>query len=286
MKLHRIFLLLLSLALLFSFVACAPSPQEAEEELRKDLAALEDETLIDTLIKNYENYEEPAVFAAEFSEVMTVADAKILEMEGAVRSTGADSILDCTAEIAGVSAQISMVYSNGILYMDAAGTKVKYDTKGDNALAQGQIQENYPEFVDLKEGNFAKRDLLRSDSGSYTVVFSQPEIGVEDLDLPASEGVEFTGFSDVYLTLTFSSEGKLLGQTFGMDLQMTADGIETTGSFVMKFLITSVDPVQTPISAPEDADKYQLVEELPEESTDQEQNQTSSDADDETEDGE
>ncbi len=280
MKLHRILLLLLSVALLFSVVACASTPEEEAEELRKDLAALEDEALIDALVKSYENYKEPAVFAAEFSEVMTIADAKILEMKGIVRSTGVDSMMNYTAKIAGVTAESSLVYTNGILYMNVAGTKLKYATKGDNTLAQDEIQENYPEFLNLKEGNFAKRDLLRSDNGTYTVVFSQSSLSVEDLDLPSSEGVEFTGFSDLYLTLSFSSEGKLMGQTFGMDLQMTADGIETTGSFVVKFLITSTDPVQTLISAPEDGDKYQLLEELPEESTDKEQNQTSSEEED------
>ncbi len=283
----RWLLLLLVGVLLLSCVACAPSGEEAPEALQQNLATLSDEELIEILIKNYETYQEPAVFAAEMSCLLTVADVSALKMTGTVRSTGADRKLNLTLKTVAGTVETAAVYHNGMLYLDVGGVKTKYDCREDETLAQEQIKEWYPVFVTLQEGNFGRRDLLRSDNGTYTLVFSAPADNMgATLPETGEDGVEILSLSDSYLTLFFSSEGKLLGQTFGTDMKVNSDGIETEAEYTVKFLITSTDPVQNPISVPDDAEEYTFSELLPETSTDEEQNRTSSEKEEETEDDE
>ncbi len=262
MKLKNVLLLCLALTLCLGLAACNSGAGEDPETVRKDLAGMTDADLIPLLLENYASYAEPAVFSAEMSWSYRNGDVVIASMEGTVRSTGVDRLLSRTCTVGEDSKTASYVYSGGVCYINA-GTKTK--TSAEGAAVAAYFASLYPAFGKVSDYNFQDKELLRSEDGTYSLVLFLPANGIADsadIIAPLTEAgndaapVTMSDFSDIYLTLRFSSEGKLIGQTLGADCEMTAEGIESEGTLLLKFSITSSDPVQNPVSAPDDAASY------------------------------
>lgn len=262
MKVKRLLILLLTGILCFGLVACNSGMGEDPETVRKDLAALSDAELIPVLLKNYGEYTEPAVFAAEMSWVYRSGESVIASMEGTVRTNGVDRMLTVTRTVEEVSKSESYIHNGGVFYMNA-DSKTKISAESADVAAY--FATLYPSFGKVDDYNFTDNDLLRSEDGTYSLVLFLPANGIAssaDITSPLTAvgnetvPVTMSAFTDIYLTLRFSADGKLTGQTLGFDCKMTADGVETEGTVLFRFHITSVDPVQTPISAPDDVASY------------------------------
>lgn len=267
MKIKKFLLLFLAAALCLSLGACGETP-DLDEELRKDLSAMSDNDLTSTLLANYEAYEEPGVFVGEYSWLYRSGDTVVASMTGSVRSNGAARTLTRTAAVGESSRAETYTYAGGVCYFHH--DKIKASAEPDAVTAY--FAKLYPQFGKASEYYFARKDLLRSEDGTYLLVLSSPSAGIApsaDITAPLTAAgnetapVTLSGFSDIYLTLRFSAEGKLTGQTLGFDCKMTADGIETEGEVLFKFRITSTDPVQNVISAPDGADAFEIPESDP-----------------------
>lgn len=260
MKFKKILFLLLAMALCLSLAACGETPDE-DEALRKDLTAMSDEELTATLLANYEAYEEPGVFVGETSWLYRSGDSVVASMTGSVRSNGAARTLTRTVTVGESSRTETCTYVGGVCYFHHNKTKASAEADQVSAC----FAARYPQFGKVSEYYFARKDLLRSEDGTYLLVLSSPSAGIApsaDITGPLTAAgnetapVTLSGYSDIYLTLLFSAEGKLTGQTLGFDCKMTADGIETEGEVLFKFRITSTDPVQNVISAPDGGDAF------------------------------
>ena len=261
MNFKKILLLFLAAALCLSLGACGETPDE-DEALRKDLSAMSDQELTATLLANYEAYEEPGVFIGEVSWLYRSGDSVIASMTGSVRSTGAARTMTRTASVGESTRTETYTYVGGVCYFHH--DKIKASAEPDAVSAY--FAARYPQFGRVSEYYFARKDLLRSEDGSYLLVLSEPSADVApsaDITGPLTAAgnetppVTLSGVTDLYLTLCFSAEGKLTGQTLGFDCKMTADGIETEGEVLFQFRITSTDPVQNVISAPDGSDAFE-----------------------------
>lgn len=253
-----------------SFVACG-TPQEPSPEIsREELAEMDDEALISVLLEKYAQYTEPAVFSAEMSYRYRSGDTVLAQMNGTVRSNGVDRILTLTRTVKGADSQENYVQHNGMCYLNDGDKKTKGACESVDAAAY--FATFYPTFGAISEYNFAKKDLLRGDDGAFFLVLSIPANGVADsVDCAApltlaqkeDEAVTLSDFSQIYLTLRFSAEGDLTGQTLGFDCKINSDGAVTEGDVLFSFSLTSTAAVQTPISAPDGAESYESVTKLP-----------------------
>ncbi len=261
---------LLLLAVCGSFVACGTPKEPVPEISREELAEMDDEELISVLLERYAQYTEPAVFSAELSYRYRSGDTMLAQMEGTVRSNGVDRILSLTRTVKGKDSSENYVQHNGMCYLNN-GTK---KTKGacESADAAAYFTSFYPTFGTVSDYNFAQQDLLRGDDGAFFLVLSIPANGVADsvdyvtpltFAQKEDEPVTLSDFSQVYLTLRFSSEGKLTGQTLGFDCKINSDGAVTEGDVLFTFALISTAAVQTPISAPDGAESYESVTKLP-----------------------
>lgn len=262
MKLKRFLLLFLASALCFGLTACDSDRGEAPEVSREDLASMTDKELIPVLLDSYADYEEPLVFSAEMSWVYRSGESVVAEMEGVVRRNGSDRMMERTCTVGEEVKTERYVYKNGVCYIHD-GSKIK--AEGTYAEVSDYFAERCPVFGKVDDYNFVAKDLLCSDDGSYSLVLFLPANSIADsadiispLTAAGNETapVTMSDFSDIYLTLRFSSEGKLTGQTLGFDCSMNADGIETEGSVLLRFSIVSTSATQLPVSAPEDESLY------------------------------
>lgn len=269
-------LILLAVMLCFTLAACNGAPSEEGESPRLDLTDMTDEQVMDTLLEQYASYQEPAVFSATMSWSYRSGDSVVASMEGTVRSNGPDRVLASVRTVDGTSVRADAVYSGGTLYVNQ-GEKVQCSLESKDAI--DYFASFYPIFGTAQSFDFAQRDLLPSDDGTYALVLSRPQNGMGDSDILTpltavgnqEAPVTLSNFSDVYLTLRFAADGSLVGQTLGFDCHMTADGVVTEGTVLFKFTIVSTDPVQTPISAPEDKASYSVVDSLDKPSQEEDQ---------------
>ena len=261
MKLKNLFLLLFVTILCLGLVACG-SVENDPEAVRKDLAAMTDEQLIPVLLDKYSKDQEPSVFSAEMSWLYRSGETVIAEMKGTFRRNGVDRALNATYTVEEKSKTKEVVYRDGICYVNA-GTKRKA-TKSE-AEVTAYFKTLYPSFGNVADYNFTRKDLLRSDNGTYTLVLSSPANGMvssADIITPLTAvgnktaPITMSAFSDVYLSLFFSAEGTLMGQTLGFDCKMDADGVVTEGTVLFRFSITSTSVTQLPIAVPEGSDSY------------------------------
>lgn len=261
---------LLLLTVCCFFAACGAPQSPSTDISGEELAEMADGELISVLLEKYAQYEEPAVFSAEFSYRYRSGNTVLSQMEGTVRSNGVDRILSLTRTVEGADSQETYVQHNGICYLND-GTK---KTKGacESVDAATYFASFYPSFGKVSDYNFAKQDLMRGDDGAFFLVLSIPANGVADsvdyqtpLTLAQKEGetVTLSDFSRIYLTLCFSSEGDLTGQTLGFDCKINSDGAVTEGDVLFSFALTSTAAVQTPISAPEGVESYESQTVLP-----------------------
>lgn len=261
MRLKHLLLPLLAVLLCLGLTACGTTT-EAPEKVRKDLAAMTDEQLIPVLLENYSDGQEPTIFSAEMSWLYRSGETVIAEMEGTTRRNGNDRMLSVTYTVGETSKQEEYVYRDGICYVNA-GTKRKASKSAEEVAAYFATLS--PVFGKASDYNFARKDLLRSDNGTYTLVLSSPAGGIPDSadiikPLTAAGNktapVTMSGFSDLYLTLFFSAEGTLLGQTLGFDCNMDDDGAVTEGTVLLQYAITSTSVAQLPIPLPAESDTY------------------------------
>ncbi len=274
---RTILILLLGIALCFGFSACHSESEPNPEVSRQQLAAMEDDRLILLLLEQYAVYTEPAVLSAEMSWSYRSGDTVIASMTGEIRSTGVDRKMSLTRTAQGKTVAESYIYSNGVCYFNQGEKKKATAESGEVA---SYFRKRYPSFGAVADYGFTGKELLRGDDGSYSLVLFAPANGIPasaDILSPLSlaptgtagnsgeggESVEMTDFSDIYLTLIFSSEGKLLGQTLGFDCKMISDGVETEGTGILKFRIRSTDPIQPPIPTPDDAESYKEAKDNP-----------------------
>lgn len=256
------FLFFLFVAIICVGLSACGGVEEDPETVRKDLAAMTDEQLIPTLLDNASKNLEPTVFSAEMSWVYRSGEAVIAEMSGTVRRNGTDRALTVTYTVEEESKTEEYVYRDGICYVNA-GTKRKAAKSETEVLTY--FKTLYPSFGNVADYNFTRKDLLRSDNGTYTLVLSAPANGIADsadiLSPLTAVGnqtapVTMSSFTDIYLTLFFSAEGSLMGQTLGFDCKMDADGVVTEGTALFRFAVTSISVAQLPISVPAESDSY------------------------------
>lgn len=269
MKLKRTLLLFLAITLCFGLVACNSNEEEDPKILPKDLAAMTDEELIPVLLASYDDYTEPAVFSAQMSWLYRSGESVLAKMEGTIRSNGIDRMLERTYSVEATTKSESYIYYNGVCYVND-GTKTKSEGKNTDVFAY--FESLYPKFGKVSDYNFVAKDLLRSEDESYSLVLYLPANSIADsadivspLTAAGNETppVTMSDFSDIYLTLRFSPDGKLMGQTLGFDCKMNADGVVTDGSVLFRFDITSTDPAQGVVSAPDDASAYMQTDDNP-----------------------
>lgn len=262
--------LILTCMIVFSLAACGTSQEPSSEISGEELARMTDTELIPVLLERYAQYGEPSVFSAEISYLYRSGDTVFARMEGTVRSNGVDRVLSLSRTVEGKERQEQYVSHNGMCYLNDGTKKIKGACESDDAAAH--FASFYPSFGIVSDYNFAKKDLLRGDDGAFFVVLSIPANGVADsadcqtpLTLAQKEGetVTLSDFSQIYLTLRFSPEGVLTGQTLGFDCKINSDGAVTEGNVLFRFAVTSTAAVQTPISAPDDAATYESLTVLP-----------------------
>ncbi len=264
MKWYRIFAVLLAVVLCLGLTACGGG-EEIPEVSKEDLSAMTDAELIPLLLDRYASYTEPRAFAGEMSQIYRSGDSVIASMQGSFRSNGVDRTMTVTSSAGDKSKTAVYTFSGGVFY---ASDGEAYQCPATEEQVVSYFSGKYPSFGAVSEYGFVRKDLLRSDNGEYTLVLSGPVNALGNADvtglLTAWESpVTLSSFSEIYLTLWFSPEGDLRGQTLGFDCKMTTDGIETEGTVRFQFLIRSVDPVQPPISAPEGAESYKTAEKSP-----------------------
>lgn len=266
MKLNQWICLLLAGVMCLCVTACGRSESEDASLLtKKELSIMTDEELISLLLKNYSAYAEPRVFAGEMSYKYRSGDTVIASMTGSVRSNGTDRIMTVQRKTGDLEKTVTYTHKNGILYWND-GANLQYSAESEQVISY--FSAMYPSFGTVSEYGFARKDLLRSEDGDYFVVLSQPANGVGNADVVSplaslKEPVELSSFSEIYLTLRFSSEGSLMGQSLGFDCKMTSDGAVTEGTVLFQFVIHSVEPVQLPISEPENVESYKTAEQSP-----------------------
>ncbi len=262
MKLKRLFLLFLAVTLCFGLAACGSEEGQDPETIRKDLASMTDEQLIPILLDNYSKGQEPAVFSGEMSWLYRSGDTVIAQMEGITRRNGVNRTLEVTYTVGEESKKEEYVYYDGICYVNAGKKQKAAKTEGE---VSSFFATRYPSFGYVADYDFAKKDLLRSDNGIYTLVLSAPAGGIvdsADIIKPLTAAgnktapITMSGFTDIYLTLSFSADGILMGQTLGFDCQMDADGVVTEGTVLFRYSITSASAEQVQISAPQESDSY------------------------------
>ncbi|MBQ1966275.1 MAG: hypothetical protein II348_06305 [Clostridia bacterium] len=264
----KILVLLLAALLCFAVTACGtPSEEEVPEISKEELSAMTDDALIAFLLDRSASYREPQVFEAEMSYRYTSGDATVTSMAGTVRSNGIDRIMTFDRTVGDTTKSLTYIYKNGTMYWNDGG---QYRYEAESAQAAEYFAKQYPSFGTVSSYGFARKDLLRSEDGDYHLVLSSPANGVGNADLPSplallgeNEKMELSSFSDVYLSLWFSSEGALLGQSLGLDCKMTNDGVITEGTVLFRFAIRSVEPVQNPISEPDNAESYTTAKTSP-----------------------
>lgn len=266
MKGKQWFALLLAGLLCLSVTACGGS-EEIPEISKEELSAMADEELISFLLDRSASFQEPQVFEAEMSYRYTSADTTVTSMSGTVRSNGIDRIMTFDRTVGDTTESLTYIYKNGTMYWNDGGL-YRYDVESEQAAEYFAKQYSY--FGTVSSYGFARKDLLRREDGYYHLVLSSPANGVGDADLLSPLGwleedqaVTLSSYSDVYLSLCFSSEGHLVGKTLGLDCKMTNDGVVTEGSVVYHFRIRSVEPVQNPISEPDNAESYEIPKASP-----------------------
>lgn len=261
MKLKHWMIVLLAGALCLGLAACS-GQEQAPEITKEDLAAMTDDALTSALLENYEKYSAPKVYSAEMSWIYRSGESVLASMTGTVCSDGSDASLIRTCTVGEQSKKESYVYSNGMCYINGSE---KSKAAADREEIDAYFEERLPVFGAVPDYNFVESDLLRSEDGTYFLVMFLPANGIADsADVTgpltaagnATPPVEMSNFSDIYLTLRFSAEGSLTGQTLGFDCKMTADGVETEGTVLLSFVITSADAARPLVSPPEDADQY------------------------------
>ncbi|MBO5249039.1 MAG: hypothetical protein J6B54_07150 [Clostridia bacterium] len=293
MKLKHWMIILLSGVLCLGLVACG-GQEQVPEITKEDLAAMTDDALIPVLLENYEKYSAPNTYSAEMSWTYRSGESVIASMTGTVCSDGLGIALTRTCTVGEQSKKESYVYSNGMCYISGSE---KSKAAADRDEVDAYFEKLLPVFGEVSGYNFVENDLLRSEDGTYSLVLFLPANGIADsanITAPltaagnATAPVEMSNFSDIYLTLRFSAEGHLTGQTLGFDCKMTADGVETEGTVLLRFVITSTDATQPLVSVPQDADQYANADPNPfrpsDPVTDGEGQATSSDSQDATSD--
>ena len=294
MNFKKLLILLLIGALALSLTACGESQPEAPAP--EDLQKMTDEDTIRYLLENYKGLDYAnSVWDVSLSTKVADTEAMTSEMTVSVKN-GNFSVASKTT-VAGVSVPVNYVYLDGILYMDAAGAKVKGAASGDYADELFDSAQNDLSYAD-DLSIFGKKALLRSENGDYLLVLSEPskdmleylnapteelvpetgEEETEEADPEEAPGEEedapavYTGVSNFYLSLAFTAEGALKKLTMGTDLTVSEGGLESEVSMLVEYALV------TSISAPADAASYQETEFEPQTSTDPEASEGSTDS--------
>lgn len=300
MNFKKLLILLLIGALAFSLAACGESQPEAPAP--EDLQEMTDEDTIRYLLENYKGLDYTnSVWEVSLST--KVADTETMTSEMTVSVKNGNFSVASKTTVAGVTVPVNYVYLDGILYMDAAGTKVKGSASGeyaDELFDSAQNDLSYADDVSI----FGKKALLRSENGDYLLVLSEPSkdmleylnaqggesVPETDEEEKAEEDTEegpgdaedspavYTGVSDFYLSLAFTAEGALKKLTMGTDLTVSEGGIESEVSMLVEYALVTADPLEIAISAPADAASYKETEFEPPVSTDPEAPEGSADS--------
>lgn len=247
MNCKKLLSLLFAAILCFSFSAC--NQVEEEPEITPEtLAEKSDEQIIDILKKNYSAYHPTALsYEADITYSTAGQTTYATHTEVLVNGTNQRSETEITAPTK--TAPVIMTLADGIWYVEGDGQKIKYPAEEEMAI-------EYPFLMDLS--SFTKNTLLRSEDGSYVLVFHQPSNEADSLlnEFMQSEESTVTGFSNAYVSLLFSSGGGLDRVSLGITYTVSLDEVETEMDVLIEYRILSTDPRATAISAPEDADTY------------------------------
>lgn len=299
MNFKKLLILLLIGALALSLAACGESHPEAPAP--EDLQEMTDEDTIRYLLENYKGLDYTnSVWEVSLST--KVADTEAMTSEMTVSVKNGNFSVSSNTTVAGVSVPVNYVYLDGILYMDAAGVKVKGAASGDYADELFDSAQNDLSYAD-DLSIFGEKALLRSENGDYLLVLSEPtkdmlaylnsqveesapETGEEETEEDTEETpgdsedapAVYTGVSDFYLSLAFTEEGALKKLTMGTDLTVSEGGLESEVSMLVEYALVTADPLEISISAPADAASYQETEFEPQTSTDPEASEGSTDS--------
>ena len=267
MNLKRMGIFVWVLVLLFSCAACGTPSEESPSS--EHLGEKSDEETIDLLLKGYQGLNYPAVsYEAEYVFSLSGINVSV-RSEVAVKGTDVSSSTETT--VGETVVNHSFVYADGILYLNASGTKIKGEAP--SAEVQASLDAQLP-FVVKDTGLFRKQSLLRSEDGSCLVVLSDPSVDVtEQLNLSTvssdsesedsgeeSSGPLFTETSDFYVSLSFSASGDLEKMTVGGNVTFVEDGLESQMSMRVVYRILSTDASQISVTVPEDGDSYVSTE--------------------------
>ena len=245
----------LILAALFAFASCSASSETPPLEGKSD------GEIVTELLAGYKGLDLPSVsyrVSAKYDVAgENISSTAFISVAGENCSVESETVAD------GVSVPYSLVYADGILYVNALGVRVKGGAtaeEADQALGQ-QIP-----FLANDTELFATRTLLRSETGDYQIVLSDPKSDVTGLlnlssALSAEEGEEAPRLlrtSDFYVTLGFTAHGVLQKVTVGGDVAFLSGGVEALLTFEVRY--TDVKTEGVTVSAPEDAAEYTEAE--------------------------
>lgn len=253
MTLKKILALLLTGILCLSLCAC--NGGEGPEMDAQSLAELSDGEIIEILKKNYGEFS-PTAVSYDGEMTFRVSDQVIYSSSSLVLINGTNRTSTTTVTVPENTKPVTMTLFDGTWYVESDGQKVKYpQTEADEV-------EEYPFLFDNLE-DFSQNTLLRGEDGFYYLIFhgltEEKSAFLKDYvnsSLSQEETVTVKGFSDPYVTLTFSSEGKFTGSALGMTYTMSQDGVDTPVEAKIEFRIRSTHAAEVVISLPSDAEAY------------------------------
>lgn len=245
--LKKVVLLLLLWCFCLSLAACAPSGDPSQP------AEKSDEEMISSLLADCKGLDLPNIsYKTEFSVEIPGQGSFVLEALVSVK--GPSCAMEQTLSLMGQTATTAYCYSDGIFYATTAQGNVKSSLE-DPALVKEAVRADFL----LAPTLFTEKRLLRSEDGSFYVVLSQADPASHEeiaQQLAVMGELKFSSLSDIYTSLHFSSDGKLLGGVSGFTMTLLDGGSEFQVEVEGVHEVLSLDPSQITVTVPENADAY------------------------------
>ena len=246
----KVILLLLLGCFCISLAACAPSGEASQPSAGEK----SDEEIIALLLADCQGLDLPDIsYHTEFS--LEIPGQGSLSLEALVSVKGQDRSMEQTVSLLGQSATMAYCYTDGVFYVTSAQGNVKSSLE-DPVLVKEAVRADFL----LAPTLFTEKRLLRSEDGSFYVVLSQADPASHEeiarqLAVLGGE-MQFSSLSDIYTSLHFSPDGKLLGGVSGFTMTLLDGGSEFHVEVEGVHEVLSLDPSLIAISVPENADSY------------------------------
>ncbi len=251
MNVKRLLLLILSLLMLFSCVACA---ENTEKPVKGPLSKKSDEELISYFVSEYEKALSAPAYFKEYNFNSRCDDQQLANCIGYFMVNGADFLVDWTDFSSEVEYPYSQcIYKDGTLYTEVNGEESFEAMSQDSA--QKKLESLGMTYRQIPITDFASQTLTRQMDGSFMLNVTLTDEALQRISKVAlGECSDFSGkktFKNATLTLAFSKGGDLLRSRLITDVEIVAEETVYNYSAEAYLKYTSFDGSKISVSLPE-----------------------------------